>query len=47
MLVTATNTAPYFTVPGFSDMVVPMNSVYSFKMTEFSDAEGHTAYLSL
>ena len=47
MSVTATNTPPYFTVAGYSDMIVPMNSIYTFKMSDFSDAEGHTAYLSL
>ena len=47
MMVTVTNSAPYFTVAGYSEMVVPMNSSYTFKMSDFADAEGHSATLGL
>ena len=47
MMVTVTNTAPYFTVAGYSEMVVPMNSLYTFKMSDFADAEGHSVNLGL
>jgi hypothetical protein len=47
MMVTVTNTAPYYTVAGFSEMVVPMNSLHTFKMSDFTDAEGHLIFLAL
>ena len=47
MMVTVTNTAPYFTVAGYSEINVPMNSLYTFKMSDFTDAEGHLVNLGL
>lgn len=42
-----TNTPPYYPVTNYPELVVPMNSVYTFTMTDLKDAEGHYIYLSL
>lgn len=47
LLVLVANTAPYFTVPSYIDIVASMNEIKTFTMSDFLDAEGNPVSLAL